>query len=75
MATTMKRFSRESSLVLASLIKQRLKMEATVKSYPFGHTDISREIADPNSRIGRDLTILLSKALDADAASAIDEVH
>jgi|GEM_PF-4070260 len=66
LATTMKRFSRESSLVLASLLRQKLKMEATVKSYPFGHTDISREIADPTSQIGRDLTILLSRQLDAD---------
>jgi hypothetical protein len=75
LATTMKRFSRESSVVLASLLRQKLKMEATVKSYPFGHTDISREIADPNSQIGRDLTILLSKALDADAPSAVDKTH
>ena len=59
-ATTQKRFSHDSSLILASLLKTKLNMQTTVKAYPFSHTDISQEISDPNSEIGRDLAQLLS---------------
>lgn len=60
-ATTLKRFSHDSSLILASVLMTRLNMQTTVKAYPFSHTDISQEIANPNSEIGRDLARLLSK--------------
>lgn len=59
-ATTMKRFSRDSSLILASLLKEKLHMYTTVKAYPVSHTDISQEIAEPDSEIGRDLAKLLT---------------
>ncbi|WP_231605424.1 alpha/beta hydrolase [Synechococcus sp. CBW1006] len=59
LATTRKRFSLDSSTVLASLLKSKLNMHASVKAYPLSHVDISREIAYPDSEIGRDIAHLL----------------